>query len=265
MFALLNKKSFVNTKNHLQFAKEAHEQELPDNPNFITDPEHIVFILNKIKSTGLPCHLNVNNKAPQYLTSLLKVQPNEDYMILDEISSASGKHIPTTGNNIKLSVLYNGINLSFTLNSLELVSPHHNAYYKTVLPKRIYYPQRRTSRRISCLSGDIRFQGVSMESLNPLVGKVNNISLTGIGVNLHNTTLPIGRGNKLSDCHILLPDGFDFKFDLSIRFAKPQSHNNKTTRIGGHFEKISPDIQKKLERCIATLERKEIRKMRVYS
>ena len=264
MLALL-KNSFPGTKNKLQSARGNHEPELLDNPNFINEPEQILCILNKIKSDGLLCSLNLDNKGNRYTTSLIRVHAQEEYIILDEISSDSGKQIFTAGSNIKLSVFYNEINLCFSLSSLELVSSHDNAYYKAALPKSIYYPQRRASRRIPLNSCDISFQGISVESQIPIWGNVDNISRSGIGVTFHNNNAPIERGKKLTDCRVLLPENYVFNFDLSIRFAKQHDLYSKTTRIGGYFENISPERQKKLERYVAMLERKEIRQLKVDS
>ena len=132
------------------------------------------------------------------------------------------------------------------------------AYYKSTIPSRIYYPQRRTIPRIQLITLTIPFSGVSSRTQSSVGGHLFDLSREGIGIVIPNNRARIQRSDSIINCRITL-DHRSINFDLAIRFVKTTNPETRKTLIGGYFENISSTDQNSLEHFVATLEREEIR------
>ena len=171
---------------------------------------------------------------------------------------AHGNKLLLTENKLKLSTIYNGIRLAFNLSNITPGSSRGIAYYKTTIPDRIYYPQRRGSPRIQITSLSILFSGISARTKATVGGSIFDLSREGIGINAPNNIARLQRGDVLKNCRISI-DNQTIDFDLSIRFVKTSNQGAGKTLVGGYFENLPSKNRNKLERFIATLEREEIR------
>ncbi|WP_431067581.1 flagellar brake protein [Methylotuvimicrobium sp.] len=242
--------------------KTKHPQEIgisnnDDNPNFLTDPDQIIKLINAIAASPHLCTITFSGSKKPFTTSIIALQPDKGYLVLDELRPHKGNELLHKKRVLKLSTFLNGVHLAFLLHIIDS-APFH---YKASIPKRIYYPQRRTAPRIFIRSTALKFRTTSCLSSTSLSGTVFDISRNGACINItDNRKLAIARGDVIKDCFIELPNELTLRFDLSIRFTKTNRKNK--TRIGGYFVNLPPQNQKKLDNFIAKLEREIIRNQR---
>ena len=228
------------------------------NPNFLTDPDKIISLLQDIEHASPLCNINIEGITEEFGSSILDVQINNKQIILDELSPKHGNEL-LIDKKIKLSTIHNGIRLALMLSDIKIGSSHGIAYYKSAIPNRIYYPQRRTIPRMQLDAVDTLFSGVSNRTNSSVVGRVFDLSINGIGIVIPNNRTRIQRGDLIKNCRITL-DNHAINFDLATRFVKTINQESGKTQIGGYFENITSTDQNKLEYFVVTLDREEIRK-----
>lgn len=232
-----------------------------DNPNFLTDPDQIIKLINAIAASPHLCTITFSGSKKPFTTSIIELQADKGYFVLDELRPTKGNQLLHKKQVLKLSAFLNGVHLAFLL---RIVGHSNNStpfHYTASLPKRIYYPQRRTAPRIFIRSNALKFHTTSCLSSTSLSGTVFDLSRNGACINITGARkLPFARGDVIKDCFIELPGELTLHFDLSIRFFK--TNRNNKTQIGGYFVNLPPQNQKKLDSFIAKLEREIIRNQR---
>lgn len=225
-------------------------------PNFVTEPFRINTILQKLENNAQLCTITFSDQGEKFTSSILAVHPERQEILLDELVPAHGNTLLEQKKGCKLSAYLEGIHLAFTLEDLTPVTHQGEIHYKTGLPPRIYYPQRRKSPRIPIQSLRIAFAGISRANNATFGGQLYDLSRTGIGVSLSDNHGRIKRGDQLTRCHIRL-DEYRIDFNLHVRFVKKTPQNK--INLGGFFENLSSRDQKRLSSFVAQLERQYIR------
>lgn len=233
---------------------------ISDNPNFVTDPLRIITLLQQVMELPPLCSATLVNSNIIFLTSILNIQAENDLIIFDKLAPPSGNNILAKNRSLKLSTVLNGIPLTFDLKDIIIDRSQSPIVYTAHLPKKIYHPQRRSSLRIGTHSTATDFQGTSNVGEMLLKGYVFDFSRGGIAVNFSTDCGDLLRGDTLTNCLINLPGNQILSFDLSVRSVKNISRDNPKKQIGGYFENLSPQNQKKLDHFISALEREQLRK-----
>ena len=237
---------------------DTYDPEPASNPNFLTNPDKINNILKEIEQASPLCTINIEGVTEEFSSSILDIQLDNNLIILDELFPKHGNNL-LINKKIKLSTIHNGIRLALMLSDVISGSSRGIAYYKSAIPNRIYYPQRRSIPRIQLTILNIPFSGISNRTKSSLGGHVFDLSRGGLGIVIPNNRARIQRGDSIKNCRITLDD-HSISFDLAIRFVKTTNQETGKTQIGGYFENLSSKGQNKLEHFVATLEREEIRK-----
>ena len=190
---------------------ELYDPKSPQNPNFLTDPDKINRLLKDIEDASPLCKIIIEGLTEEFSSSILDIQVENKQIILDELLPKHGNELLINQNKLKLSTIHNGINLSFKLSGISTGSSRGIAYYKTTLPSRIYYPQRRSSPRISLNHTYISFSGISSRTQSTIGGTVFDLSRKGIGITLPDNRARFQRGDFVKKCKIII-DGHTIKF-----------------------------------------------------
>ncbi len=232
-----------------------------DNPNFVTDPDQIIKLINAIAASPHLCTVTFSGSKKPFTTSIIELQTDKNHLVLDEIRPIKGNELLHKKRVLKLSTFLNGVHLAFLLRIIGHSNNSTPFHYTASLPQRIYYPQRRTAPRIFIRSTALKFRTTSCLGGTSLLGSVFDLSRNGACINITSPREPaIARGDVIKDCYIELPDELNLHFDLSIRFSK--TNRNNKAQIGGYFVNLPPQNQKKLDSFIAKLEREIIRNQR---
>ncbi|MGZ8903961.1 MAG: flagellar brake protein [Methylobacter sp.] len=231
-----------------------------DNPNFITNPETVIKLLRQIMAAPPLCSVTLNNSSKTFFTSILDIQEENSLIILDKLSPNSGNKVLLKNKELKLSNCINGVQLSFKLKEVSIENSQEAVLYKAHFPEKIYYPQRRSSPRITTDSTLIHFQGTSRDAKTIIGGYVFDFSRNGVRVNIYSDRINIERGDKLTNCLVNLPNNHTLSFDLTVCFSKKLNPAIRQKQLGGYFDNLSPQNQKKLDHYISALEREQIRK-----
>jgi len=234
-----------------------YDSEPATNPNFLTNPDKIINLLKDIEQSSPLCSINIEGITEEFSSSILDIQLDKKQILFDELFPKYGNKL-LTDKKIKLSAIHNGIHLALMLSDITSGSSRGIVYYKSAIPNRIYYPQRRTTPRIQLTSLNIPFFGVSDRTKSSVGGHLFDLSRRGIGIVIPNNRARIQRSDSIINCRITL-DSHSINFDLAIRFVKTTNPETGKTLIGGYIVNITSKDQNRLEYFVATLEREEIR------
>lgn len=252
------------------FAKKKITQEVVPavenrNPNFVTDPSKVIHLLSAIEADTAFCTIELKNSDEIYTSHIIEVQAAKQQILLDALVPNSGNELLRQCKELKLTTHLNNIHLSIAITNITPAESLGEQYFKAPLPERIYYPQRRTSPRISISAYNLTFQGTSNQTNFTVGGIVCDISRGGIGLIISSSNSRLMRGDLLKNCTLTLPNEINIHFELLIRSSKPYSNSRTKLLIGGHFDQLkSPKEQNQLEQFFALVERSQIRQKKDY-
>ncbi|MDO9161289.1 MAG: flagellar brake protein [Methylococcaceae bacterium] len=231
-----------------------------ENPSFVTNPDKIFHLLQQLIIEPPRCTITLNNSDSLFLTDILEVDP--DFISFSPLTPSSGNQLLASQRALKLSTVLGGIPLTFNLQNICVDKSADPICLKAALPEKIYYPQRRLTKRMPTNSTTIEFKGTSRDTGVSIQGYVTDISRGGLSVIYNSTRGNIIRSDRLSYCSVVLPDNQTIAFELTVSSSKKPLLGSNKRHLGGQFENIYPQDEKKLDRYLSTLERQQLRKRR---
>lgn len=252
------KQLFIRENKQKPSEPNRSEVNLESNPRFLRNPARIAHLLLQLKESDALFTISIPGTEETFASTLLDTNSSNQYLLFDELNDRLGHDLLLKTKKFKVQASLNGVQAIFTCELIDVGSSKSIAYYKSPLPKEIYYPQRRQARRItleSCLP--IPFHATLPINNTPILGHLQNISSSGIGA-LISSRVPCRRGELLKNCRVPLPDGTELNFNLIIRSLKPYPMGQKI-HLGGFFENIDSKSHNKLEHFITKVEREQIK------
>lgn len=196
-------------------------------------------------------------------TAILEVSESEGYLLLDELTPRRGHQQLLEQGRLHLLGHLNGVELSFATELIETDEKEGIAIYKTTLPEKLFYLQRRMDHRVATSGQRIPFRARRGRELEVLIeGYLLDLSQSGIGVILNEDQF-LRKGETLANCSIRLPGEEDqpADFAMEIRFYS-QGQQSRRGRLGGRFKGLDRETQRRIRQFLNKLERAQIRRQR---
>jgi c-di-GMP-binding flagellar brake protein YcgR len=171
---------------------------------------------------------------------------------MDEITPRKGHEKLLQHKALKAYALLKGVKVHFSVELRKTDSKDGIHYYVFSYPDFVYYAQQRTHYRVHVPGA--KQKAVRLSKAN---GRLVDLSLGGVGALFPNDS-EIQEGEILSNVEIQLPDGSILYCDLEICHVVPLEAQ-KQSRVGARFVNVPRDQQRRLQRCITSLEREELR------
>jgi c-di-GMP-binding flagellar brake protein YcgR len=225
----------------------------------IKDPAHVAQILRKIQDSHSLLTITVPGKNEPYQSAILEINPKKQYVVLDELTPARGhKRLLEIGELVARTKL-KGIDVRFST-SLESYNVKDGiAAYRLKFPDEIVHMQKRQSFRISLGLGTNIPLLLKREDGTRLMGRVINISETGVGASIESDTV-LELAEILPWCEIALSDDEVISSKLEIRFLKLDRESG-VQKIGGRFLDMSGMQKRLLARKITDLQRDMMKRL----
>jgi c-di-GMP-binding flagellar brake protein YcgR len=188
----------------------------------------------------------------RYSSAVLAVYPDEQQFVMDEITPKKGHALLIEAKTLKAYALLKGVKVHFSVELRKADSKDGIYYYVFSYPEYIYYEQQRTHYRVHVPAS--RQKAVRLSKAQ---GRLIDLSVGGIGA-LFPIDSGLNEGDTISDVEVQLPDGNTLYCDLEICHIVPLEAQKKA-RIGARFINIPRDQKRRLQRCVTSLEREELR------
>ena len=223
--------------------------------DIIRDPQIITSLLRRIVAQRALLRVTVPGARASYNSAILRVDPEQDLLILDELNPRRGHERLLEVGRLQASAQAQGIETRFSGALEEVGDSSGIAYYRLRFPQEVLYLQRRASFRVR-IAMTAPLAAVLERDGDMLRGRVIDLSEGGIGVEF--TQHVIVHPGEIVACRMRLPDGQQVRCKLEIRHVMAFQEQNKI-RVGGRFVELDPQRRKMLSRLVAELQRTLIR------
>lgn len=193
-----------------------------------------------------------------YQSLILKIDPLERYLLIDELFPAHGAFFVTVGEEVEITSVRRGIPVRFNtwIKAISLDEADGYPAYRLALPDSVEAKQRRMSFRIAVDPE----AGLKLRIRGPDGGRllctVQDLSVGGLGFTCQGNIGDMLRGNnQLKGSLLTLPDMPDINCDLEARKFEFRRAPYRHTIVGARFDGLSVAGQRQVEQCITTLQR----------
>ena len=195
-----------------------------------------------------------------YQTAILELVPEAGYLVLDALLPAAGDKF--TGNlpTINVRTRVHGIDLKFHSVITQRGVVDGTPFYKVPYPEAIDYRQRRREHRVTVPLDkgiEVRFHSADGAIV---IGEVRDLSPNGFSAQLPSGDPSIFEAEDLRvcACEIDLPRYGTMTAAIEICHVFPR-HGRAAPRLGVRFLDLDPRMERRIERCVAALDRQQNR------
>jgi len=227
----------------------------------VTSTTRIAAILRPLQQQHSIVSIAIPSAKSLYNSTLLEVNPEQGYLLLDELHPREGHARLSTSSKIGLSAHREGIEIKMILEISEIGSDNGVAFYKVLYPKIIRYRQRRRTFRVPVSAAQSIPVELADEQGNAFYGELQDISAEGMCVRFPpKTAIPEEEKAQALICTITLPD----KKRVQGRFILRRITLHEASRnvqVGGSFEQLDKAQARLIERFVLEIQRESRRKM----
>lgn len=197
-----------------------------------------------------------------YQSLILKVDPLERYVLIDELFPTHGAFFVSPGDEVEITSIRRGIPVRFNtwVKSISITEQDGIPAYRLALPDAVEAKQRRRNFRIPIdADAGVRLRIRGPEG-NKLLCTVLNMSLGGAcfscqgNLSEHLRTTPV-----LRNCTLSIPGVGDIGCDLEVRSFEFRRQPYRYTVVGALLDGLNSGASKLLEQYLVMLQRQQRR------
>ena len=200
--------------------------------------------------------------ANTYQSLILKVDPLERFLLIDELFPSHGAFFISPGDEVEITSVRRGIPVRFTtwVKSISIDEADGIPAYRLALPDAVEAKQRRTHFRVSVdPEAGVRLRIRGPESSKVLC-TVTDLSHGGVGFSTQgNLSDRLRENNKLNGCLLSVPGASEIQCDLEVRSFEFRRQPYRHTVIGARYDKLTPSAEKQLEQYLVLIQRQQRR------
>lgn len=197
-----------------------------------------------------------------YQSLILRVDPVERYVLIDELFPAHGAFFVSPGDEVEITSVRRGIPVRFHtwVKSISIDEADGLPAYRLALPDAVEAKQRRSHYRIA-IDPD---SGVRLRIRSPEGGRVLctvlNLSQTGIGFSCQgNLADRLRQGALLRNCGLTIPGAPEILCDLEARSFEFRKQPHRHTVVGARIDALGASAAKQLEQFLVLTQRQQRR------
>lgn len=196
-----------------------------------------------------------------FLTALLELSDDEEILTLDASPDADTNRRILAAPKLVCVTQLEHIRIQFALHELWEGQDDERGVFHAAVPDEMLRLQRRAAYRLSVplshtASGLIRF-GNTAATPAPLSGRLLDVSVGGIALQLPPDAAQLVIGEQLPDCMLQLPGIDPIKLQLRVCYIKQQEQRSgmPMLRIGLAFVELPRNIENLIQRYIFNTDR----------
>ena len=189
---------------------------------------------------------------------ILKVDPVERYLLIDELFPANRSIMATSGDVVEITSVSRGMPVKFqtTIHSVSIDDGDGMPAYRLELPGNVSADQRRRNFRLPVEQAS----GVQLRIRNAdgstLLCTVLNVSHGGVGFSCQgNISERLRSETLLKNCRLRLPDNEEIKIDLEVRSFEYRRHPYRHTLVGTRIAKIEQTDERIIGQFLVGMQR----------
>ena len=236
---------------------------MADNYQEITGDGPVLRMLDRIRERRSLIHVRIQNKNNPWNSAIIAVDINQKTWQFDELPSDEASRLLLKERKCGVEARLEGVKVTFQTTVTGSGSDEKGlVYYEASVPRSIRIYQRRGTFRAPLSSAQRATVHFSAPGGTMVRGRIQDISLGGIRINLTQWTLVGEAGFQIPNVSINLPNGKRLYCDLKICFLQRRSSD---VSIGARFVNMSRADQKEITRFVAALDRENAKRAHARS
>ncbi|PCI22394.1 MAG: hypothetical protein COB62_01545 [Piscirickettsiaceae bacterium] len=238
------------------FEPESTTNAIEENPNFVTRPNRIKYMLHVLMEARVQVTLIMDDKS-EHASQVLDIAKKG--IVLDQLTSRAAHNKLTNSKSIRIDAKHQSI--PFNFNSVIIDNKmNRGTGYLISFPEKIYHPQKRAFFRLSLAHAANRYKfiGSVQYSENTITGYVYDISYGGISIAVTSNTY-IKKGDILAPASLTLDNDQRIECDFIVRSVK-KSAAEGFIRIGCCFLNLPSTTKSIIHELIRKQERNRAKK-----
>ena len=219
----------------------------------ITNKGHAAKLLERVMKAHSHILVTIPGMRDKFSTSILEINPAENYILLDQIIPWTGHSAFLEGGELKAKTVLQGVEISFSVLLEKHIQESGFTVYQVSFPGYVLYMQKRQNFRTNLGLGTSIPIYIRRDDGTPIRGKIVNISETGAGIVL-DAPYNLENSEILPRCEIRINEDeiIDCKFEVRFTHKKDMS---TPQRVGGKFLSLSGMHKRTLAKLVADLQR----------
>lgn len=226
----------------------------------VEDPVKIHVLLEHVQSSRALLSIKVPTASATYNSMIMEIDAQHRWLAIDELHPVDGHKIFLAQRKLKVFGEYDGVDIRFDAQLLEVGTQSELNFYKIKFPDKLKYFQRRSSYRVRLMRASPIPVILMFGPGDYAKGDLYNISAGGMGIKFTRTIPKAPNpGQHIPECEICFPDGEKFVCALEARHMI-NIKSNEQALLGVRFMNLNTAQERTINRFIATLEREARRK-----
>lgn len=241
-------------------SEPARQQQAESIFDKIIDPVLITTYLRRLYDVRAFLTVILPGSSTLYNSMLIEVNPKEGYLLMDQINSDKGHKKLLESGKFRIHTMHRGVEINFNCKLASVLHENIGDLYKLVMPKLLYYHQRRQNYRAHVsMSYAVRVL-LELHDETSMEGWLANISSGGIGIQINKDLwVPLETGMRIEKCTFDIPDDIEIHCELTVRNV--HKDGNAYMHLGGQFVNLERDQTRAIGRFVTWLDRELIKKM----
>jgi len=197
-----------------------------------------------------------------YQSLILRVDPVERYVLIDELFPAHGTYFIAPGDEVEITSIRRGIPVRFHTWVKSISIDEHDGLpaYRLALPDTVEAKQRRSHFRLPVDPDSglrLRIRGPDGDRM---LCTVLNLSQSGVAFSCPgNLTERLRQGARLPNSVLSIPGAADVTCDLEARSFEFRKQPHRHTVVGARIDTLGPAAAKQLEQYLMLTQRQQRR------
>lgn len=224
-------------------------------PQLLTSPIEIIGHLRALMQNRDPLEIQFNDRQQVYQSYIVEIDRENNRVAFDELIPNTGERHLLNGEAFKVMTRRDGVCITWSHSQPALADTLDKApCYWLTLPTEIIYHQRRDAYRADTLpEQSLEVYINSAKLINPISGRLLDISATGCKVYIKSAITPLQPGQLYETFSILLPGG-NITLSAELRHLSSDEESNSTL-AGFKFHALNGASQRIIERFVYQLQR----------
>ncbi|MCS5708634.1 flagellar brake protein [Candidatus Berkiella cookevillensis] len=219
---------------------------------------YIEKILQNLINSRSMLSIHFPGSAETFVSMLLEIHPNQEYIILDEITPIEGHHLAIQGSPFTVASKEQGVFLSFGTRIIQHADQNELSFYYLPYPKDVNYKQRRQAYRVPVLHDNSLRADLYLPNQPRISAKVADISVSGVRLTVkYNITPVVGDMRFIDQCLLISPYTKPTSFSLEIRRVY-YDLSQKSTILCCQFLEVTADKQLYLIELVGKMQQSKI-------
>jgi c-di-GMP-binding flagellar brake protein YcgR len=216
-------------------------------------------VLGRLRDARAILSVRIAHSDETFSSTLLKVSPNEGYLLLDDLVPRRGNLLLSNGCTVDVSAFWRGALVGFQTAVDAIEFENTIPLFKLSFPETVEYRQRRQYHRVALAGTHSVPVHLQVDSNQYVTGGLRNISTGGLCVLVgRQVSKLLNVGQTISRCVIDAKPDFKIVTGIEVRNAVRWTDPG-FRRFGARFVDLDARNLDTLQRLVVTLDRQQAR------